>query len=103
MEYTLVDNGVKVTLHDETGEGWNGDYDPSDPNDSLLLRFDVDHLVDGEWEPVDNGSMCTGLSADISPEKANVALQIIMKEVGDPVRAGNSIKKTCERLSWIEV
>ena len=21
MEYTLVDNGVKVTLHDETGEG----------------------------------------------------------------------------------
>lgn len=103
MNYILVDNGVRVSLHDETNEGWNGDYDPNDPTDTLLLRFDVDHMVDGDWEPVDNGSMCTGLPASLSSDKADMALRIIMNEVGDPVRAGYSIKKTCERLSWIEV
>ena len=103
MNHELIQNNVRVCLHDETNEGWNGDFDPDDPNDCLLLRFDVDFMDNGSWEPVDNGSMCTRLPADLEPVKAQQALQIIMNEVGDAVRAGISIKKACEHLSWIEV
>ena len=103
MNHELIKNNVRVSLHDETHEGWNGDYNPDDPNDCLLLRFDVDFLYDGDWEPVENGSMCTRLPANLEPAKVQKALQMIMDEVGDCVRGGLSIKKKCEWLSWIEV
>lgn len=101
MNYSLIESGVKVDLHDETYEGWNGDYNPDDSEDELLLRFDVSVLIDNEWEPVDNGSYCTALPATVSTDKINLALNIIMREVGDAVRSGYSIKKVCENLSWI--
>ena len=103
MNHELIKNNVRVSLHDETHEGWNGDFDPDDPNDCLLLRFDVDFMDNGDWEPVENGSMCTRLPANLEPAKAQKALQMIMDEVGDCVRGGISIKKKCEWLSWIEV
>ena len=101
MEYSLIENDVRVTLHDETGEGWNGDWDCDDPNDQLLLRFDVDHFENGDWVAVDNASYCTAIPASIDPEKANRAVKIIMKEVADCVRSGTSIKRKCEFLSWM--
>lgn len=103
MNYSLVDNGVMIELHDETYEGWNGDFDPSDPDDELLLRFDVFKLHNNEWEPVDNASYCTQLPASLSVDKINIALSAIMREVAEPVRAGASIKKTCERMSWLSI
>lgn len=101
MNYSLIESGVKVELHDETYEGWTGDYNPDDPEDNLLLRFDVSVFSDNEWQPVDNGSYCTALPATVSTDAINLALNIIMREVGDAVRSGASIKKTCENLSWI--
>lgn len=101
MNHKLIQNDVMVELHDETCEGWNGDYDATDPNDELLLRFDVSRLVNGEWEPVDNASYCTQLPASTSSDKIAKALTSIMSEVSDAVRGGFSIKKTCERMSWI--
>lgn len=101
MNHKLIQNDVMVELHDETCEGWNGDYDATDPNDELLLRFDVSRLVNGEWEPVDNASYCTQLPASTSSDKISKALNSIMSEVADAVRDGASIKKTCERMSWI--
>lgn len=101
MNHRLVDNDVMVELHDETYEGWNGDFDPTDPDDELLLRFDVLKLHNNEWELVDNASYCTQLPASLSADKINKALDAIMREVAEPLRAGYSIKKTCERMSWI--
>ena len=47
MEKTyLIKGNRKVDLW-QAGEGWNGDYDPDDPNDVELWRFDVQELVDG--------------------------------------------------------
>lgn len=101
MNHKLVKDTVMVELHDETSEGWNGDYDPNDPGDDLLLRFDVSQLVNNQWESVDNGSYCTRLPATLEKQKVEKALQAIMREVYDPVTSGYSIKKTCEVLSWI--
>ena len=60
----------------DIGEGWSGDYNPDDPTDTPLLRFDVLELtkVEGlfsdspelEWEVLDDASYCTQMPADTS-------------------------------------
>jgi len=102
--FELIRNGVRVTLDDECGEGWWGDYSPSDPEDDLLMRFTVDVMVDGEWRGVDDASYCTQIvSKSCSEKDARGILETIMGEVYEPLQNGCSIKKTCEFLSWIEV
>lgn len=100
MYYELIKNNVRVSLSDECNEGWNGDYNPDDPNDEMLLRFDVSvRVCQDEWVYLE--SYCTQLPNTISTEQAVNALRHIMFHVYDGVVANNSIKRTCERLSWI--
>jgi len=102
MLYEKICNNVRVSLHDETNEGYDGDYDPQDPNDKLLMRFDVDRLVDGSWEPVDDASYCTHIPADIEPAQAHKIVDFIFNEVYEAVSQHISVKKRCEMLSWIQ-
>lgn len=98
-EIRLKQGNVEVTL-DWIGEGWDGDYNPdSVENDEPLLRFDVYQ----NGEPVDNASYCTRLRATDSRNILKRAVQVIMNEVYEPLLGGNSIKKTCECLSWLEI
>lgn len=83
------------------GEGYSGDYDPADPEDAELLRFYISERRDGEWEDADGGSYCTRVPADTDEETQEKLLQLLMKELIAGVEAGESIKKTGERLSWI--
>lgn len=59
------------------GEGRNGDYDPNDPNDRPVLRFDV--LVrsteTGEWVYAESASNSTNVVATDPP---SVHLQVLM-------------------------
>lgn len=80
------------------GEGWDGDYNPDDPEDTELLRFDV--YKDGEM--VEDASYCTQVPADTPEPEQRRLLKIIMDEVRSPLEGDNSIKKLCERLSWID-
>ena len=95
--YELTIKNVSVELED-IGEGLSGDYDPNDKDDIPLLRFTV--LKDGE--PVDDASYCTQVPTDITPTEATNVLATIMNEVAEPLAQGYSIKKMCERLSWID-
>jgi hypothetical protein len=107
---SLEEDNVKVELS-WIGEGWNGDYQADDPNDEPLLRFDISaHKSlnnpyaepdngDG-WEPILDASYCTQLLACDKPI-AIKALRHIMDVVKPEVLRGYSIKKVCERLSWI--
>lgn len=99
MEY--IKDNVKVSFED-IGEGINGFYNPDDPDDVALLRFDVYSLTsDGEWDAIDDASYCTNVPVSTDPEKVNQLLETIMCEVYDDVCAGISIKKKCEGLSWL--
>ncbi len=103
--YQLIKDNVKVTLDDETNEGYFGDYNPEDPDDALLLRFSVDFMPAGEseWQEVDDSSYCTRVpSSEVNSDRANALLNCIMDEVYSPLQGGYSIKKTCEKLSWIK-
>jgi hypothetical protein len=85
------------------GEGWDGDYNPSDPSDVNLLRFDVYKRSNAKskWEEVENASYCTQMPASTSKEILHQALEHIMNTVHGPILADGRAKRLCERLSWI--
>ena len=109
----LIEDGVKVTF-EYIGEGWCGDYNPEDSEDTPLLRFNVfahESLKNpfSEESPVKDGygymldsSYCTGMPINTPKEIIDMALRSIMDEICDDVRIGRSIKKKCEMLSWLK-
>ena len=89
------------------GEGLSGDYDPEDPEDINLLRFDVyfkDPTQSENWEAVDDASYCTNIPADASEEILEKAVTAIFDEynnVAEHILSGGSVKKMGEQLSHI--
>jgi hypothetical protein len=92
----LIKDDVAVELWN-AGEGWSGDYNPDDPTDVNLLRFDVFY----KSEAVDDASYCTQIPADTPAADKLQLLDIILNLVYEPLTDGHSIKKLCERISWI--
>ena len=88
-----------------SGEGYFGDFQPDNPEDKELLRFDVYKRPDGvsDWEGVEDASYCTCLGVDESEERLIHCLNIIYKEYDDVLSSDyyTSVKKLGERLSWI--
>lgn len=99
--FSEEDDKVQVVFHTETQEGWNGDYDPHDPEDDLLYRFDINYKEGDKWVPVDNGSYCTALSAEVTENRLKDAIKGVFNEVKDLVKNGISVKKVAEKLSWV--
>jgi hypothetical protein len=65
------------------GEGFDGDYDPENPDDRNLLRFEVYRNEGIEWVAIEDGSYCTLVDA-----------------IYDDVSAHGKAKRLCESLSW---
>lgn len=87
----------------ELGEGLYGDYDPDDPDDVELLRFDVSTVGEnGELVEVPDASYCTMVEVGTPDATLEALLHLIMNEVYDPLADGHPIKKICENLSWID-
>jgi len=85
------------------GEGLYGDYVASDPGDVALLRLDTYELVNGEWEAIDGGSVCTRLSVDTDPEIMEEALcWIVLKldEIGDGSKRSLVATASAMRSNW---
>ena len=97
----LIKGNVKIELSHQ-GEGWDGDYDNKDPNDTPLLRFDVSVMDNGEWVEVENASYCTQLSEKETEETKKKALIYLMDYLYEPVSTGTSVKRLCQKLSWIK-
>lgn len=100
-------SGVTVRLEwTELGEGICGDYNPNDPKDIELLRFDVSFKrKNGDWEFPDDASYCTQFPVKASKKEKMDALKWLLNEYFEPVIShateGTSVKKLGERLSWI--
>jgi hypothetical protein len=99
-EIEVHNKNFSITL-EYIGEGTDGDYDPEDENDIPLLRYDVCEKVNGEWEPLRNGSACCRLSpsekrADLK-KAAKQMLEIVSKT--DP----QHLNFVVQLLSWIEI
>lgn len=87
----------------DLGEGWKGDYNPDDPEDEPLLRFDFYSRENRKspWDVPQDSSYCTQVNADTPVEVRKKLLVYLLMEVID-FPPDQSIKKLCERLSWIE-
>jgi hypothetical protein len=82
------------------GEGNDGDYDPSDPDDVNLLRFDVFRFDGKEWEAIEDGSYCTLVPANTNHAVLREILSHFMDTIYDDVSPHGKAKRVCESLSW---
>lgn len=107
---SIHDDVLRVDWY-EAGEGLCGDYNPDNPEDQELLRFDVyikknpepwDN-PDDRWCEVEDASYCTLIPTNTSEEILEKALRYIFSEYRDVIKDNNypSVKKIGERLSWI--
>ena len=100
IDYIGKSGMVKVEF-EWIGEGWDGDYDEEDPDDTPLLRFSVYRLDGHVWEAIDDASYCTRMPATSDVELVMDAAQYVMDRIEYLVLNDYSIKKACEHLSWI--
>jgi hypothetical protein len=100
-EISIVKKPARVDFIN-LGEGIWGDYDCTDSEDINLLRFDVYRWRNGDWEAIPDSSYCTQISANTDENKLTKLLNIIMDELHGPISERHSIKRICERLSWID-
>ena len=101
-EYQLpvITRGVVKIEWVNLGEGYDGDYDPENPDDVNLLRFDVSKKVNGEWTEVEDGSYCTQVPSRTNHDTLRRILTSFMNEIYDDVISVGKAKRACERLSW---
>ena len=112
------DDETPVSISDDTfmvewvniGEGICGDYNPDDPEDINLLRFDVSYAdksrstaVETVWEEVEDASYCTNTPADTPVEDLVRLLYAVFKEYRSKIDdyPEVSLKKLGEGLSYI--
>jgi hypothetical protein len=96
FEEIEVIKGDKRVTWEYIGEGWCGDYDPFDPEDTPLLRFSCDERIDGEWEGMCDASYCTRMPTDSPKEYLIRGAEIIH----DAIDTTASYKRELEHLSW---
>jgi hypothetical protein len=99
FDEVVVKRGPRRVTLSYIGEGYYGDYDPTSPDDERLLRFDIDEWNDGEWEPVPDGSYCTGLTADLPAEVWVKAALEVLERTHDRL----NVKRIAEELSHMNV
>jgi len=85
----------------ELGEGWSGDYNPEDPEDEELLRFDA-YIEDHEWEDdYPTYSYCTMFPVSATPEQRQKGLEYLMEHLYPFMSKDEWCRDEAERLSWI--
>lgn len=97
----IIRNNVRIDWVN-LGEGHDGDYDPTDPADNNLLRFDVYHFNGNDWEAVEDGSYCTKVASGTDQKKLVKLLTFFMDTIYDDVSKHGKAKRLCEKLSWTE-
>lgn len=102
---TLIKDRVRIEWV-ELGEGWSGDWNPDDPNDEELLRFDVSWLDDnGEWVDPGDVSYCTRFPASATNVQRTKGLEMLMNAFYEPLMNNNGYggRKIGEEMSWIDL
>ena len=98
-----IENDVVRADWYDAGEGICGDYNPEDPDDIPLLRFDIYKKEGEDWVEVDDASYCTRMPVKENLEILTRSLYIIFKEYNNVLEddPDASVKKLGESLSWI--
>lgn len=96
----IIFGGVKVEWVDCV-EGNDGDYDPNDPDDVPLLRFDVSTWADGGWEEPADYSYCTRMP--LYTDRVILLKALLHLAVGaDEHRVNGTLKRWLQEQSWMK-
>lgn len=105
-----VSNAFVQVGFDYIGEGYNGEYDPNDPDDRPLLRLDVlvydgyqgfaEPALEDGWLYPSDGSICTGIPADTSPHTQTSYLYNALEILSDVVLTDASLKSAMANISY---
>jgi len=97
--------GIVRVEWSDLGEGQSGEFNANDKDDAALLRFDVSYKTKQGWEACEDASYCTQFPAEATSEQKREGLKLLMDELYDSVLQypDSSVKKLCERLSWISL
>lgn len=113
MTYAISNDGMIKVEWTDLGEGYSGEYDPSDATDEPLLRFDAWVKVTGtdmdeqrglefydgdEWGYKPNGSYCTLTNANTHGPLLVRLAQLIANELAENLDNG-FWKSTAEAMS----
>lgn len=121
LEVTSNDGEIMVEL-DYIGEGFFGDFNKDDADDSPLLRFtlfrmfhdflpldkieeccETDGYIDGDWMQVKDGSYCTQIPATTPIEQVQEIGKFILEQVHDSLRKLERTKRLYQQLSWVQL
>ena len=89
------------------GEGYEGDYNPDDPDDEELYRFDVSYKHNGKWHEIPDASYCTAMPVKTEKAILRKALTLIADEYYNACSgryipgSSPSVKRMGESLSWL--
>ena len=85
------------------GEGYNGDFDPKNPEDELLLRFDVSVKGEDIGAFVTTESRCTCFAEKASTQDKEAALEILLDRFYDAYTAEprRCLSTLADELSYI--
>ena len=112
--HAISDNGMVKVEWTDLGEGLSGDYDPSDPTDEHLLRYDAWVRVTGteadeqrslefydgdEWGYKADGSYCTMTNANTHGPVLIELAKIIANELANSLDNG-TWKSTAASMSY---
>lgn len=83
-------------VFEHIGEGYNGEYNPKDPNDRPLLRCDI-YKKDNLDETIEDGSFCTNIIGitDVSP-----LIETMLDHLEELLANGSSLSKPMGLYSW---
>lgn len=85
-------------------EGWYGDYNPDDPTDEPLIRFDVyvwdKHYEDWNGE-IDGTSYCTQNTVGVGADDLRLMGLSILERFADVFDNGGSGKYCLQEASWL--
>lgn len=85
--------GSLTAVWEYIGEGWSGDYNPDDPDDTELLRFSV-YRSDIALE---DASYCTQMPVGTDEAILRRGLEVILDAA-----ESSSPKRRLEELSWMK-
>lgn len=85
VEVSATAGPIRVTYHWD-GEGYDGEWDPTDPEDTPLLRISIEVNDDGEFR--DAGSWCTANNTLIDPDHLSSRAVDVASMLAAQVAAG---------------
>jgi hypothetical protein len=95
-DYKFTKGAITVTLTG-IGEGYQGDYDPTDPNDAPLYRIDVTRR--GREYEDECGTNCTLIVAGLGTDYKALIRRIAAYAHARAIN-GDSLRRIAAGISW---